>query len=254
MKLQGEFKLRLRHLEKSLLQALNESSFNILDDDKVIDTLESLKRETMEVSVKVEDTDKVMQEIDAVTSVYAPLAQACSSIYFVLDQLSLLNRFYQFSLRYFLDIFEFLLFQSPAVKKISDPNERLAALTENIFLLTFKRTSRSLLHDDHITLALLLAQIKWKGEDPDVDNEFESFLDAIDNVPRLDQIKIDEPEYLNTSQIQQLKNLSRNNAFKGLVEDMNTNQSAWNVFLQSEQAENSVPNFWDPSLPSKNCI
>jgi dynein heavy chain 1, cytosolic len=45
MKLQGEFKLRLRTLEKLLLQALNESTGNILDDDKVIDTLETLKRE-----------------------------------------------------------------------------------------------------------------------------------------------------------------------------------------------------------------
>ncbi|KNZ49097.1 uncharacterized protein VP01_520g2, partial [Puccinia sorghi] len=34
MRLQGEFKLRLRHLEKSLLQALSESTGNILDNDK----------------------------------------------------------------------------------------------------------------------------------------------------------------------------------------------------------------------------
>ncbi|EEB92741.1 hypothetical protein MPER_08705, partial [Moniliophthora perniciosa FA553] len=43
MKIQGEFRLRLRTLERLLLQALNESSGNILDDDKVIDTLETLK-------------------------------------------------------------------------------------------------------------------------------------------------------------------------------------------------------------------
>ena len=34
LKLQGEFHLRLRHLEKELLKALNESKGSILDDDK----------------------------------------------------------------------------------------------------------------------------------------------------------------------------------------------------------------------------
>ena len=30
----GEFQLRLRHLEKSLLQSLNDAKGNILDDDR----------------------------------------------------------------------------------------------------------------------------------------------------------------------------------------------------------------------------
>ena len=34
LKLQGEFLLRLRHLEKSLLQALNDAKGHILDDDR----------------------------------------------------------------------------------------------------------------------------------------------------------------------------------------------------------------------------
>ena len=36
LKLQGEFMLRLRHLEKSLLQALNEVRGRILDDDRSV--------------------------------------------------------------------------------------------------------------------------------------------------------------------------------------------------------------------------
>lgn len=36
LKLQGEFLLRLRHLEQSLLQALNEVKGRILDDDRLV--------------------------------------------------------------------------------------------------------------------------------------------------------------------------------------------------------------------------
>lgn len=44
IKLQGEFTVKLRKLERSLLEALNESRGNILDDDKVMSTLETLKK------------------------------------------------------------------------------------------------------------------------------------------------------------------------------------------------------------------
>lgn len=100
MKLQGEFKLHLRKLEKSLLQALNESRGNILDDDRVIDTLETLKREAADVSKKMAETEGVMSEVEAITKQYEIIAKACSSVFAVLEHLHHLNHFYQFSLQY----------------------------------------------------------------------------------------------------------------------------------------------------------
>ncbi|KAI8449285.1 dynein heavy chain, N-terminal region 1-domain-containing protein [Phakopsora pachyrhizi] len=148
MKLQGEFKLRLRHLEKSLLQALSESTGNILDDDKVIDTLEVLKKEAAEVKTKVEETDIVMKEVDEVTAEYLPLAQASSSVFFVLEQLHIL-----------LDIFEFVLLHNPNLSKVDDPTKRLEILLNDL----------ALLHRDHLMLAMLLAQ-------NDIDEEEYTFL------------------------------------------------------------------------------
>lgn len=84
---QGEFQLRLRQLEKSLLQALNEVKGRILDDDTIITTLENLKREAAEVTRKVEETDIVMQEVETVSQQYLPLSTACSSIYFTMESL-----------------------------------------------------------------------------------------------------------------------------------------------------------------------
>jgi len=100
MKLQGEFKLHLRQLEKRLLQALNESRGNILDDDRVIDTLETLKTEAAEVSRKMAETDGVMTEVETITLQYQVIARACSAVFAVLEQLHHLNHFYQFSLQY----------------------------------------------------------------------------------------------------------------------------------------------------------
>jgi dynein heavy chain 1 len=76
----GEFHLRLRQLEKSLLQALNDAKGKILDDDSVITTLETLKQEAADISKKVEETDKVIGEIETVSQQYMPLSQVCGIV------------------------------------------------------------------------------------------------------------------------------------------------------------------------------
>lgn len=88
----GEFQLRLRQLEKSLLQALNEVKGRILDDDTIITTLENLKKEAAEVTRKVEETDIVMQEVETVSQQYLSLSSACSSIYFTMEALNQVSR------------------------------------------------------------------------------------------------------------------------------------------------------------------
>jgi dynein heavy chain 1 len=84
----GEYQQRLRHLEKSLLDALNEVKGKILDDDSIITHLETLKNEAAEIARKVEETDVVMSEVERVSQQYIPLSQSCSSIYFTLESLN----------------------------------------------------------------------------------------------------------------------------------------------------------------------
>ena len=84
----GEFLLRLRQLEKSLLSALNEAKGRILDDDSIITHLETLKHEAEEIAKRVEETDMTMAEVETTSQQYIPLAQSCSSIYFTLESLN----------------------------------------------------------------------------------------------------------------------------------------------------------------------
>ncbi|KNZ46326.1 dynein heavy chain 1, cytosolic [Puccinia sorghi] len=253
MRLQGEFKLRLRHLEKSLLQALSESTGNILDDDKVIVTLETLKREAADVAKKVEETDIVMQEVDQVTAEYLPLAQASSSIFFVLEQLNVLNHFYQFSLRYFLDIFEFVLLHNPNLVKVQDAKERLAVLLNDIFVVTFKRTSRALLHRDHLMLAMLLAQLKARGLGHEIDDDEYSFL-LEGGSERAGRHPPTSFPFLSTEQQVHLQAFQRLPCFKDVIEHMGTQTEAWETFLKSVCPENEVPNIWPEASPAVQSI
>jgi dynein heavy chain 1, cytosolic len=157
-KLQGEFNTNLRRLERKLLQALNESRGNILDDDHLIETLETLKKEAAEISKKMVETEGVMTEVENITLEYSGIARACSDVFAILERLPQLNHSYQFSLQYFVDIFEFVLHNSKSLSGETSMAERGQIILRDIFTETYHRTSPSLLQKDRITLAMLLAR------------------------------------------------------------------------------------------------
>ncbi|KAI9031438.1 dynein heavy chain [Hyaloraphidium curvatum] len=247
IKLQGEFQLRLRQLEKSLLQSLNDSKGNILDDDVVMTTLETLKQEAAEVARKMEETDRVMAEVEAVTRIYTPLAQACSAVYFVLEQLGMLNHFYRFDLDYFNGIFHSVLYENKNLDGVKDPKERLAILTTDLFMVTYRRTAVSLLHEDRVAFAVLLSQIVLKGSPDQLEeSEMDLFLSSIDSLgtPVTRQGVADLVAILGMDAAHRVPRLSEMPAFKELRDHVRSNGEAWRTAIHSAEAERLVPHCW----------
>ncbi|KAI0063221.1 dynein heavy chain protein 1 [Artomyces pyxidatus] len=253
MKVQGEFRVRLRTLEKLLLQALNESSGNILDDDKVIDTLETLKREAAEITRKVEETDVIMKEVEQVTAEYLPLAQACSSVFFILEQLNLVNHFYQFSLRFFLDVFDYVLHHNPNLQGVTDYAARRDILLKDLFQIVYRRTARALFHRDHVVLAVLLAQVKLRGLE-DITEEVEFLLESGDGAVAAAGSTGQAISALTTEQQQRLEIYAKQSIFKPVQTHIIEHEGDWIPFLQSATPELSVPTPWEPTTPAAEAI
>jgi hypothetical protein len=66
----------------------------------------------------------------------------------LLEQLDLVNHFYQFSLRFFLDIFDYVLHHNSNPKNVFDHYRRREILLNDLFLIVYERTFRALLHRD----------------------------------------------------------------------------------------------------------
>ncbi|KAJ8394229.1 hypothetical protein AAFF_G00048120 [Aldrovandia affinis] len=243
LKLQGEFQLRLRQLEKSLLQALNEVKGRILDDDTIITTLENLKKEAAEVTRKVEETDIVMQEVETVSQQYLSLSSACSSIYFTMEALNQMHFLYQYSLHFFLDIYHTVLYENPNLRNVSDHNQRLTLITKDLFQIAFNRVARGMLHNDHITFAMLLARISLKGlnSEPSYDVEFQHFLRGKEIV--LTNTSVPKVKGLTSDQSEAMIRLSRFVAFKDLVSKVEADEQFF-MWLESNSPELSVPYLW----------
>ena len=231
VKMQGEFKVHLRQLERRLLQALNESRGNILDDDNVIETLETLKKEAGDISKKMSETEGVMSEVDNITHQYSIIARSCSAVFAVLEQLHHINHFYQFSLQYFVDIFNSVLYQNKRLAQEKNHSSRVEIIIRDLFITTYQRTSLGLIQKDRITLAILLAQATPFPMDRSIlDRVLDSTVGDADlstTVDSRDQV---------TTKLQNIP------AFKDYVPGISQDQ--WDRFFTEELAENAVPVVW----------
>ncbi|KAJ5945842.1 hypothetical protein N7454_002681 [Penicillium verhagenii] len=236
VKMQGEFKVHLRQLEKRLLQALNESRGNILDDDNVIETLETLKKEAAEISKKMSETEGVMSEVETITQQYSIIARACSAVFAVLEQLHHINHFYQFSLQYFVDIFNSVLYQNKALAQEKDHSARVQMIIRDLFITTYQRTSLGLVQKDRVTLAILLAQATPFPMD-------RAILDRI-----LDE-SVEDADLSTTQDAREqvMAKLLNMSLFKEYIP--NIPQEHWDRFFGEELAENAVPVVWEENTP-----
>lgn len=244
LKLQGEFHLRLRQLEKSLLQALNDAKGKILDDDSVITTLETLKKEAADIGQKVEETDKVIAEIETVSQQYMPLSLACSNIYFTMDSLNQIHFLYQYSLKMFLDIFSTVLYTNPKLEGKTDYAIRLNCITKELFAVCYDRVARGMIHADRLTFALLLCKIHLKGtSETSLDAEFNFFLRSREGLMTNQQ----QVDGLTAEQIESVNRLaSRLPIFKKLIERVKSMPEIGG-WLQQGSPEQCVPQLWDES-------
>jgi len=158
---QGEFRVRLRSLEDSLLSSLSAVKGNILDDEAVMSSLETLKKEAADITTKMNASEQVMNEVHRVSAQYRPFASACSSIYFSLENLSDVHFLYQFSLPFFMTVVDHILHPGtlPSLASIKDPQQRLRLLTSALFSTSFQRVSRGMMNRDQMAFALRLAQV-----------------------------------------------------------------------------------------------
>lgn len=246
MKIQGEFQLRLRQLEKNLLQVLNDSKGQILDDDSVITTLETLKQEAADISVKVQETDKTMNEIEMVSQQYMPLSSACSSIFFTLEALHQVHFLYQYSLQFFLDLFTDIL-ANPKLKEASDSSSRLSIITSELFSLTFGRVSGGMLHFDRLTFAILLARIRLRGlsAESTYEQEFQYVLRSKEGVLNSTTSAVAglTPEQTDSM----IRMASKLPAFHNVDRLVGTQD--FQTWLDSAAPERSVPVIWEVEKP-----
>ena len=125
---------QLKAIEDKILKMLFESEGNILDNEELVNSLNDSKVTSTAIKRRLEETIKTEASISIAREKYRSAATRGSLLYFVVADLGLIDPMYQFSLRYFTQIFNTTIENST---KSEDLDQRIQIIlnstTENIY-------------------------------------------------------------------------------------------------------------------------
>nr|CCA18662.1 hypothetical protein ALNC14_048050 [Albugo laibachii Nc14] len=116
---------QLQEIEDRILQKLSESSGNVLDDQDLIDTLQSSNTTSNIIKQRVTDSEATEIEINRAREQYRVVATRGTIIYFVAAQLSVIDPMYQYSLPFFQRLFKYCMHEKSTTDDLSERLEHL---------------------------------------------------------------------------------------------------------------------------------
>jgi len=140
-------KNQLKAIEDKILKMLFESEGNILDNEELVNTLNDSKTTSQAISRRLEEAEKTEANISVAREKYRPVAAKGSIMYFVVADLGLIDSMYQFSLRYFTQLFNLTIQNST---KSNELEKRLEILLSETTVAIYTNVSRGLFEKDKL--------------------------------------------------------------------------------------------------------
>ena len=249
LKLQGEYLLKLRTSEDRLLTMISEQKGkNILENDELIKTLDDLKTDAMKITEKLEKSGKVLEEIEKTTSEYSNLSYVSAKIYFTLQSFSQINKLYQYSFQFYMNILLNLLKKNKILNSIGKDefDKRIKIILQQLFIKVYHKLENSMLEKHKLIVAFKFCNLRL---DSQYDEEFKTMIEPC---------KIIESSWFNIldgvvtkQQLISLENLSNKDKFKGLKSSLRQNENEWIKYIK-ERESTEFPTDWITTKDEKS--
>ncbi|XP_066516038.1 dynein axonemal heavy chain 6 isoform X2 [Hoplias malabaricus] len=132
---------QLKAIEDRILKLLFTSEGNILDNQELVQTLQESKVTSEAIKSRLEEAEATELMINTAREKYRPVATRGSVMYFVIASLSEIDPMYQFSLKYFKQLFNSTI---EGAEQHSDLQVRLQVLLDKTLLSFYTNVSRGL--------------------------------------------------------------------------------------------------------------
>jgi len=113
-------KNQLAELEDKILYLLSTATGSLLDDDELVTVLQSSKTISVDVTEQLRVAEETKVTIDLARETYRPSAFRASILYFVLNDMGLVDPMYQFALDSYVVLFLLSIAKSPKADKIEE--------------------------------------------------------------------------------------------------------------------------------------
>ncbi|KAM9770210.1 dynein axonemal heavy chain 6 [Menidia menidia] len=164
---------QLKDIENRILKLLFTSEGNILDNEELVQTLQESTITSEAIKHRLEEAEATELKINSARERYRPVATQGSVLYFVIASLSEIDPMYQFSLKYFKQLFNSTIETSEQSDVLE---ERLQVLLHQILLNSYTSVSRGLFEKHKLVYSFLLCVEIMKQRGEISDGEWQYFL------------------------------------------------------------------------------
>ena len=237
---QNAFTIKLKELEDDLLYRLATAEGDILADEELIVSLEVTKVTVTEINAKVKEGKETELKINEAREAYRSTASRGSTIYFLINQLNVIDHMYQFSLGAFNFIF------SKALDKAEATEDGLKARCTNLLdcvqYTTFSYVTRGLFERHRLIFSSLLTIKVLQQQGELLQEEVDMLIKAPKSVERENPCS----SWLMDAAWFSVVALSTSaEAFANLPQDVEGSWKRWKEWIESEQPEKMpLPQEW----------
>jgi dynein heavy chain len=146
-----DFMSKIKEAEKEILQLLSNQTGNILDDEKLIGTLNNSKKISKEAELGLNDIEFNRKNIKKTAETYKEVGFRVGHLFFCVMDLAGVEPMYQFSLDWFTELYTKAIATEPKNKET-----RVKDIVRIFTQLLFKTVSRSLFEKDKLLFSLLI--------------------------------------------------------------------------------------------------
>merc|ERR1719453_1832054 len=223
-------KATLKEIEDKILALLSSSTGNILDDEELIETLAGSKVVSVKIEEQVKQQEMTGVQIAETRQVYRPHALRCAALYFIVGDLCLVDPMYQFSLDWFISMFNKSIDMAEAKDNKED---RFAELFRSFIQLLFLMVCRSLFEKDKLLYSFMLCM---KCQETDGELKLNETMALLTGIPGTSQEEKPEGSDWMTkvswNRIVMLQQLG--DVFDGFAGDFATNIAGWQAVFDSD--------------------
>ena len=229
-------KRKMKELEQNLLYKLTTVEGSLVDDESVIQVLNTTKDTAADVKQKLTIASETEKKINTAREEFRPVASRGSVLYFLIVEMSFVNSMYQTSLVQFLERFDFSLAHS---EKSPATSKRINYIISYLTFEIFKYKCRGLYETNKYLFTLLLA-LKIDMQKGFISNdEFQCFIKggaALD----LNAVAPKPCKWITDMTWLNLVQLSNLHHFQYILQQVPQNEKQWKAWFDKEAPEEEI--------------
>ncbi|KAG9397278.1 Dynein heavy chain and region D6 of dynein motor [Carpediemonas membranifera] len=234
---------RVEELEDVILGLLSSASGSLLDDEQLVNALQSSKATSAEIQEQMLVSEKTEKKIDKARQAYEPAARRAAQLFFVLNDIGQVDTMYQFALDAYIKLYAISLQNSP---RADDVEQRIENLNSFHTYATYRFACRGLFERHKLLLAFQMCVKILQGYGKIDQEDYQFFLRGGVVLDKEDQPPNPAPEWLPNSVWDNLTELDKLESFKNILPHVEQHLDQWKKYYTANSPETTpLPGDWD---------